>query len=450
MCQFVGMPIDTNSIIAAVSVPSDRHDESRNSTPYNRPPTRITTPDEHLAVCVSGSVFLLSIRSLSPHPYTLLAQKHLLNKFYRPELGMYFFDRNRHIFEYILQFYQNDGYQEFPSDFPVQLVQKELSFFKIGWRKAKYVEFEEMPQVSSLREKGRAFFNEPHSSMAAKIWMCIDVFFIILSILTLLIETESEYKKVVSQYHHLKSFVLGLTILSTIFFTSDFMGRLIFAEDRLKFFCNILPWLDIIAIIPLYFDVVEGLVDVNVNNSTVSILRLFRMFRVARCLKLIRRSKRLILIFKILYECKEELSLLLLIWVIGTAVSGTIMFFLEEESNTKYYSILESCYWAIVTIGTIGYGNISPITTTGMIITTIVIFCSLIFMTVPMTIIIRRFSDSYERFDRSKSDVMLFGKNPSHSLREAIKRRRISSTCSSISNSLLINRNSSKQLVKVN
>jgi hypothetical protein len=150
-----------------------------------------------------------------------------------------------------------------------------------------------------------------------------------------------------------------------------------------------------------------------VQGDVLDILKLFRMARVARCLKLIRRSKKLILIFQILRECKEELSLLLVVWATGTLISGSLMFYIEETANhEKFYSILESCWWAITTIGTIGYGNIRPITAIGLFLTTAIIFCSMIFMTVPMTIIIRRFSDSYEKVERMKSNVKLFGAVP--------------------------------------
>ena len=310
-----------------------------------------------------------------------------------------------------MQYYQGDGYMEFPDEVPAQLLELELTFYRIGYRIKAKGDVEVEPPMETVWDKGRIFFNDPGSSIPAKIWMCMDIFFILISIIIFVIRTEGVIIELEREYFGVKLSFWVATIFCAAFFTIDLGGRFLFSGNRFKFFFHLMPWLDVVAIIPLYTEIFEDYITV--EGDMLNILKLCRMARVARCLKLIRRSKRLILIFSILLECKEELSILLLVWVTGTTISGSIMYYVEEGDNhAKFYSIMESCWWAITTIGTIGYGNIQPISPLGQILTTVIIFCSMIFMTVPMTIIIRRFSDSYEKVERKKVDVKLIGKHP--------------------------------------
>ncbi|XP_063687408.1 potassium voltage-gated channel subfamily A member 6-like [Bolinopsis microptera] len=365
-----------------------------------------------LKICVSGRVFELTLDQVKRYPDSLLADPDKMAEYYLPALGMFFFDRNRYVFEHIMQFYQtSDGYMEFPDDIPCQLLEIELDFYKIGHRSIKRTEESEEEPVLTVWDKGRRFFNDPGFNVFAKSWMALDIFFIIISVITFVLKTEDVIQLYEEQHYELHLFFWVTTIFCAVFFTVDLGGRLVFCKNKYRFFLEMMPWLDIIAIIPLYVEIFERYLDL--RGDLLNILKLFRMARVARCLKLIRRSKKLILIFQILRECKEELSLLLLVWATGTLISGSIMFYVEERANSaRFYSILESCWWAITTIGTIGYGNIRPVTAVGLFLTTAIIFCSMIFMTVPMTIIIRRFSDSYEKVERLKTDVKLFGTAP--------------------------------------
>ena len=392
---------------------------SRENSPLLRSKHHISTPRSTnsaissngcLKICVSGRVFELTLEQVRRYPDSLLADPTKMADYFQPQLGMFFFDRNRQVFEYIMQFYQGDGYMEFPDEVPAQLLEIELAFYKIGHRILNNsVNQEEEAINPTFWERGREFFSEPSSSMFAKSWMLLDIFFIITSVLLFMLRTEVTIIDYEEKSENLRMAFWVITIFCAIFFTLDLGGRFVFAEDKLRFFFDVMPWLDIISIVPLYTEIFKDYIDD--QGEMLNILKLFRMARVARCLKLIRRSKRLVLIFQILVQCKEELSILLLVWVTGTAISGSIMYYVEVnmDNKLKFYSILESCWWAITTIGTIGYGNIRPVSAIGQILTTIIIFCSMIFMTVPMTIIIRRFSDSYEQFERKKADIKLFG-----------------------------------------
>jgi len=298
---------------------------------------------------------------------------------------------------------------KFPEELPEQLLEQELNFWKIGYCDLNTEPIAPAVINESCRSKCNAFFNDPSFSIWSKLWMIFDIFFILLSIALFMIKPEKAIVAAEENLSWVKQLFLGINIVCAVFFTTDLLARFVFCENRWTFFLDLMPWLDVLAIIPLFYDIFEEYL--HMDGDIINVFKLFRMARVARCFKLIRRSKRLLLIFQILFECKPELSIMLMVWLTGTVISGSAMYYIEVAFGNKlrFYSILESCWWAVTTIGTVGYGNIAPLSALGMVITSMIIFCSMIFMTVPMTIIIRRFSDSYEKVENNKRPIRVFG-----------------------------------------
>ena len=70
-----------------------------------------------MKICVSGRVFELSLELVKcKYPDSILANPEVMDEYFQPSLGMFFFDRNRMVFEYIMQFFQGDGIMEFPEE----------------------------------------------------------------------------------------------------------------------------------------------------------------------------------------------------------------------------------------------------------------------------------------------------------------------------------------------
>ena len=298
---------------------------------------------------------------------------------------------------------------KFPDELPEQLLEQELNFWKIGFCDLNTEPIAPAVKEESIRSQCNAFFNDPSFNKWSKLWMIFDIIFILMSIALFMVKPETAIVEAEKNLAWVKQLFLSINIVCAVFFTTDLLARFLFCENRWKFFLDMMPWLDVLAIIPLFYDIFEEYLQV--DGDIINVFKLFRMARVARCFKLIRRSKRLLLIFQILFECKPELSIMLMVWLTGTVISGSAMYYIEVAFGNKlrFYSILESCWWAVTTIGTVGYGNIYPLSPLGKVITSIIIFCSMIFMTVPMTIIIRRFSDSYEKVENSKKAIRVFG-----------------------------------------
>lgn len=128
-------------------------------------------------------------------------------------------------------------------------------------------------------------------------------------------------------------------------------------SGRLHFALSPFMLIDLIAILPFF---VPGW---SVDLRMIRVLRLFRFFRL---MKLWRYSKSLSLIQSVLKSKKEELGITLLLGVILLILSSSLLYFIEYDAQPdKFSSIPAAMWWAVVTLTTVGYGDIYPITALG-------------------------------------------------------------------------------------
>lgn len=84
-------------------------------------------------------------------------------------------------------------------------------------------------------------------------------------------------------------------------------------------------------------------------------------------------------------------------WAMGVVTFGSIMYYIEEDQpDSEFNSILKACWWAVVTMSTVGYGDLYPTSVPGKLVGSVVVFLSMVFMALPMTIIVSKFSRAYE------------------------------------------------------
>lgn len=116
----------------------------------------------------------------------------------------------------------------------------------------------------------------------------------------------------------------------------------------------------------------------------VTVISLFRLFRVFRVLKLVRYSKTMVIIANVVRKVKSQLLAVLLLIIVYIFVSAMLIFQLEP---TLFNSFFDAVYWATISITTIGYGDISPVTPIGRLITMVSALVGMAVIALPTGII---------------------------------------------------------------
>ncbi len=166
------------------------------------------------------------------------------------------------------------------------------------------------------------------------------------------------------------SFFYYTDLVTTILFIIDYVLRWITADYKLNEKSPIAyvkypftPWaiIDLISILP-------GLSILNSGFKLLRLFRIFRTFRVFRVFKALRYSKNLVRIINVIKNSKDALLAVCTLAVGYILISALVIFNVEGDSFETFFDAL---YWATVSLTTVGYGDIYPVTTAGRVITMI-------------------------------------------------------------------------------
>ena len=125
------------------------------------------------------------------------------------------------------------------------------------------------------------------------------------------------------------------------------------------------------------------------------ILQVFRIFKLARVLKLVRHSPGLQAIVYTLKESYKELGLLIFLVSISGFIFASLCYFIEIEEDSGFTSIPTAFYWVVVTMTTVGYGDIFPVTGLGKLVGTMCAISGVLVLSLPIPIIAGNFEASY-------------------------------------------------------
>jgi voltage-gated potassium channel len=195
---------------------------------------------------------------------------------------------------------------------------------------------------------------------------------IVYSIITLTIETLPSLSTYSIQFLRISEFVcVGI-------FSLEYLIRFIYSTNKLKFVFSFIGLVDLISILPFYLNLGSG-------SRALRIVRLFRIFRI---LKLARYSRALSRFQSAFHSVKEELVLFFLASIfLIYLVSVGIYFFENEAQPQAFQSIVHSFWWSIVTLTTVGYGDVYPVTIGGRIFTFFVLMIGVGIITIPAGLI---------------------------------------------------------------
>ena len=170
-------------------------------------------------------------------------------------------------------------------------------------------------------------------------------------------------------------------------FTIEYALRVFVAEKPLKYIFSFYGIIDFLAIFPFYLRSVYDL----------RALRAFRVFRIFRTLKLIRYNKALNRFHIAAGIVKEEIVLFLIITAIFIFLASTGIYYFENTAQPEIFtSVIHSGWWAVVTLTTVGYGDVYPITVGGKIFTFFILIIGVGIVTIPAGLVASALSKARE------------------------------------------------------
>jgi len=211
------------------------------------------------------------------------------------------------------------------------------------------------------------------NTVAGKAFDVMLLLLIIASIVVVMLDSIKSYQ----QYEHIFD-ILEWTF--TILFTIEYILRLISIKRPLLYVTSFLGIIDLLAIIPSYLSIFF------VGAQSLLVFRALRLLRIFRIFKLVHFLTEMEFLKIALRGSLKKISIFMLVVLSIVIILGSVMYLVEDAKN-GFNSIPDSIYWAIVTITTVGYGDISPVTPLGKFVASIMMFIGYGIIAVPTGII---------------------------------------------------------------
>jgi len=226
---------------------------------------------------------------------------------------------------------------------------------------------------------------------AGKLFDVILLVTILASIVLVMLES---IKSIDSRYH---AFLNISEWVITILFTIEYILRIITVKKPLKYITSFYGIIDLLSTIPKYLSLIFAGTHALVALRALRLLRIFRVLKLARYLG---ASKNLTVALK---ASRAKIFVFLFAVLIIAVIIGTIMHLVEGEEN-GFDNIPKSIYWCIVTLTTVGFGDIAPQTPLGQFIASLVMILGYGIIAVPTGIVSAEYSAQGKVKEEPKKD----------------------------------------------
>ena len=266
---------------------------------------------------------------------------------------------------------------------------------------------------------------KPDTSKAASIISNISIMFVVVSTVGMVLATmpslESQFPKLA---------LIEAVCIS--WFTIEYLLRFAGAPQKWDFIKGAMNIIDVLAILPYYLDLFMSApdsapaeLDPNSDSTTLvppvsaeevedeggdnfaeiqKLMKVFSILKILRVIKIARHSTGIQSIAFTLKHSYKELGLLMLFLAMGVLIFSSLCYFCEKDADTGFTSIPASFWWAIITMTTVGYGDIHPTTGLGKLIGTCCAISGVLVMALPIPIIVNNFAEFYnDQMKREKA-----------------------------------------------
>ncbi|XP_014697222.1 potassium voltage-gated channel subfamily A member 5 [Equus asinus] len=407
---------------------------------------------QRVLINISGLRFETQLGTLAQFPNTLLGDPAKRLRYFDPLRNEYFFDRNRPSFDGILYYYQSGGRLRRPVNVSLDVFADEIRFYQLGdeamerFREDEgFIKEEEKPLPrNEFQRQVWLIFEYPESSGSARAIAIVSVLVILISIITFCLETLPEFRDERELLRHppvphqppgaargangsgamappsgpTVAPLLPRTLADPFFivettcvvwFTFELLVRFFACPSKAEFSRNIMNIIDVVAIFPYFITLGTELAEQQPGGGggggqngqqamSLAILRVIRLVRVFRIFKLSRHSKGLQILGKTLQASMRELGLLIFFLFIGVILFSSAVYFAEADNQeTHFSSIPDAFWWAVVTMTTVGYGDMRPVTVGGKIVGSLCAIAGVLTIALPVPVIVSNFNYFYHR-----------------------------------------------------
>lgn len=227
---------------------------------------------------------------------------------------------------------------------------------------------------SPFRERMHEIIYEADTPMGKNFDIVLLIFILSSVVVVMLDSVESLY----SQYHRI---FIALEWVFTIFFTIEYIMRIYTVHRPWKYIFSYYGMIDLLATVPTYLSFFLA------GSQSLVVIRILRILRIFRIFKLASYMRQGHIIMRSLNASKEKIFVFMLFVLLMVTILGSIMYLIEGGANDNFDSIPRSVYWAIVTLTTVGYGDISPVTPFGQLIASMIMMLGYSIIAVPTGII---------------------------------------------------------------
>ncbi|KAF0039203.1 hypothetical protein F2P81_009687 [Scophthalmus maximus] len=255
----------------------------------------------------------------------------------------------------------------------------------------------------------------------AKFIAFASLFFILVSITTFCLETHEAFNTIINKTELMPNssvpdsgpqyeietdpaltYVEGVCVL---WFTIEFLVRVTFCPVKLEFIKSLLNIIDFVAILPFYLEVGLSGLSSKAAKDVLGFLRVVRFVRILRIFKLTRHFVGLRVLGHTLRASTNEFLLLIIFLALGVLIFATMIYYAERigakpndptaSLHTKFKNIPIGFWWAVVTMTTLGYGDMYPETWSGMVVGALCALAGVLTIAMPVPVIVNNFGMYY-------------------------------------------------------
>jgi voltage-gated potassium channel len=232
---------------------------------------------------------------------------------------------------------------------------------------------DDKPQENAIKLKIREIIFGT-STPAGKAFDVVLIVAIIASVIAIMLDS---VEGVSQRYHHL---LLQIEWFFTIVFTIEYFLRIYSSPHPTRYMRSFFGIIDLLAILPTYLSLFAP------SLNYLMVIRMLRVLRIFRILKLMRYLNEVSVLLRAIRSSSRKIFVFFVMVFTVTCIFGTIMYLIEGPQH-GFTSIPKSIYWAIVTITTVGYGDIAPQTILGQGLAAMVMMTGYAIIAVPTGII---------------------------------------------------------------